>query len=322
MSAAQAAYSGVSFTPEKRAIQERESYASQMVQDYEHFRKMIQNKPELAATLETEFERYRQGYRTRLLKKLYSDSRCLSWMITGPSNFPTRRNEKRNNVAHKRLEELLEFRKRAMGAITKTLYPELRPIMSGDADAVRALEAKITEAKALHDEMHAVNKVHKEFLKDPESLKASGLSEKRQDVIRNYKPTYSWTPHPIWPYEFTNSSANIRRMEKRLEGLKRNKATPATEREGTNARLEDCPADNRIRLFFPGKPSVEVRERLKRSGFRWSPTIGCWQAYRNWSAIEAAKREAGELLPEPSTEEKMLQHQEHAVKLVEKAMEK
>lgn len=294
LSVAQDAYRGVSFTPEKRGHSERESYAAQLTEDYAHFQRMITGeKAFLAPLMEEEFARYREGYRSRLLKKLHSDSRCLSWMITGPSNFPTRRNEKRNNVAHKRLEELLEFRQRALAAITKKLCPELRPIMAGDADALESLQKKIASEEAFVAECHAVNKAHKAFLKDPASLDAAPFTEERKKFIREYKTRYSWEPHPIPPYEFTNRSANIRRLKKRLASLTEAKATPASETEGTQARLEDCPADNRIRLFFPGKPAVDVRERLKHAGFRWSPTLDCWQAYRNSNTAETARKEAG-----------------------------
>jgi hypothetical protein len=87
-------------------------------------------------------------------------------MITGPSNFPTRRNEKRNNIAHKRLEELLEFRNRALAAIRKTHCPELRPIMAGDSDATERLKTKIADAEKLQERMKAANVIVRKFKND------------------------------------------------------------------------------------------------------------------------------------------------------------
>jgi hypothetical protein len=83
-------------------------------------------------------------------------------------------------------------------------------------------------------------------------------------------------------YETKNKGANIRRLEERLEAIKRAKAAPVTESEGEGGvRMEDNPADNRVRLFFPDKPSSDVRATLKAHGLRWAPTLGCWQAYGN-----------------------------------------
>ena len=30
------------------------------------------------------------------------------------------------------------------------------------------------------------------------------------------------------------------------------------------------------RITFPSKPAAEIRAMLKRAGFRWSPSAGCW----------------------------------------------
>jgi len=291
---ARAAYAGISFTPEKRAQQDRDGYSATLQSDYEALQKLIASKPEMAATLESEFAQYRAGYRERYLKKLVSDSRCMSWMITGPANFPVARMEKRNRVAHKRLTELVEFRERALAAIRRTLCPELRPIMSGDSDAVARLTEKIAEAEKAQEAMRTCNAAIRKNAKagaDAQISALVALGRSEAAARRLLEPDFAGRIG-FADYELTNNNANIRRMKQRLAGLERSKAAPETEIKGEAATLQDCPSENRIRLFFPGKPAVEVRERLKSSGFRWTPTLGCWQAYRNSNSLEVAKRES------------------------------
>ena len=47
--------------------------------------------------------------------------------------------------------------------------------------------------------------------------------------------------------------------------------------------------ENRLQLFYPGKPSEGVRTKLKHNGFRWSPTTGAWQRRLNNNARWAAE---------------------------------
>lgn len=94
-------------------------------------------------------------------------------------------------------------------------------------------------------------------------------------------------------FELKNNGANIRRIRARIEAVGAAKAAPDETIQGERAWLEVSQADNRVRLFFPGKPDAETCERLKGCGFRWAPSIGCWQAYVNRRSIEAGRREAG-----------------------------
>src|SRR5713226_2420039 len=153
---ARAAPSGTSFVPDRRAQQEQADYAETLRADYEELAKLA-DTPEKQAQLAKELERYRAGYRKRAVALLHSRSRCLSVIITGRARFPVARNEKRNRIAHKRLEELLDFRTRALAAIRKALQPELRPIMAGDSDATDRLRAKIAQAEELQGRMKAAN---------------------------------------------------------------------------------------------------------------------------------------------------------------------
>lgn len=283
------AFHGTSMMPERRGASVRNDYSNTMQAAYETLAKHAAKGGTLDM-LDAEFQRYKAGYHGRTVAWLRSHSRCISSFITGPSNFPVRRAEKRNNVEHKRLTELVEFGERGLRAAIRNLRPDLRPIMAGDADAITRLEEKIVSLRAKQDRMKAINAAHKAFKKDEKTLTESALSQQDKDMIRHYKPAYSWEPHPFAPFQLTNNNATIRTAEKRLEQLQVAKATPEKTIDcASGLRVEDCPADNRVRLFFPGKPADEVRAKLKSNGFRWSPTIGAWQAYRNSRAMELAQ---------------------------------
>ncbi len=269
MQAAQDAHRGTSFSPEKRGEQERQSYGNTMRGDWSALYELA-NTDEKRAALVGDFARYRAGYKARTLACLSAQSRIVSTMIAGPANFNVRRAEKANSSADNRTRELIEFRERALKAIRRTLCPEDAPIMTGDADAVERLAAKIVEAETLRETMKAEN----------EAARKAGIL------------------HPHQPYRLTNLGANIRRMKQRAEHVARVQAAPAKTEQGAAARFEDAPQDNRIRLFFPGKPADDVRAELKRRGFRWTPSLGCWQAYRNAYAMDTARRLAG--LPDES----------------------
>jgi hypothetical protein len=90
-------------------------------------------------------------------------------------------------------------------------------------------------------------------------------------------------------FSLTNNQANIRRMRERLEKITAAKARPVETVECSNGvTLEDDAPANRVRLYFPGKPSEAIRSELKSSGFRWAPSVGAWQAYRNHNSLATA----------------------------------
>lgn len=288
------AHRGTSFMPEKRAEQERNDYVRTLTQDLETMHAMA-NTPEKQEALEAEFARYRAGLKERTIAYLSAKTRCVSTMIAGPSNFNTRRAQKSGDAADRRLTELLEYRKRALEAIRGKLCPGERPIMSGDADAVERLKTKIREAEARQEHMKAVNATIRKLAKSGDDvvimrLQMRGLSEA---LAKEMLKGDAFGNKGYASYEITNNAANIRRMKQRLAHLERTKAIPDSTAQGSAARLEDCPAENRVRLYFPGKPAAEIRTRLKQRGFRWSPIIGAWQAYRNEYTMTTAREIAG-----------------------------
>lgn len=276
------AHRNSSFVPERRAKQRQNEYVQQMNEDWAYISGLA-DTPELQEQAEAEFKRYAEGYRQKKLSVLHAASRTASAMITGPANFPTRSNQKRMNTEHRRWEELTEFRKKALSAIQRKIAPEeSRMIRSGDPQAVELLKKKLEQAENDQAEFKKVNAAHKAFLKNPKSLDASDLSDKLKEAIRNYKPMYSWEPHPIAPYTSTNNAANIRRIKERIEQVSKMKAGSHTEvTYSGDVRVTEDPDAARIRIHFPGKPERETIAKLKSGGFRWSPSEGAWQRHLN-----------------------------------------
>lgn len=291
MALAVSAFSGTSFSPEKRGASAVSGYSAELEGVYETLRQHAE-KGGTMAQLDEEFERLRAGFRARYTAWLSSASRVMSWMITGPSNFPVRRNEKRCNVERRRLEDLVEFKARAMKAAIRNLRPDLRPIMAGDADAIDRLEAEIRKAERVQERMKAANaaiRKHAKAGRDAQiaALIEQGFSDARAAVL--LEPDCCGRIG-FADYETKNNGANIRRMKERLEQITRAKATPDTEATGASGiTLQDCPAENRVRLTFPGKPAEEIRAKLKKNGFRWTPSLGVWQAYRNTWSLQLAR---------------------------------
>lgn len=283
---------GVSFSPEKRGERARDDYAATLAQDYAD----LQQQAAKGGTLEVlnvEFDRYRDGYRKRYSAYLASNARCVSWFIAGPSNFPAARMNKRSDIAARRLNELFEFRSRALAAIKRKLRPDLAPIYASDGDAIDRLQAKIDKAEALQVRMKEANAAIRKNAKTGQSAQIAALLALgyQMGIARELlKPDFCGRiGYPA--YELTNNNANIRRMKERIEQITRLQSKPAQEMAGSNARFEDVPAENRVRLWFDGKPAESVRDDLKRHGFRWTPSLGCWQGYR--TALDAGKRIAG-----------------------------
>lgn len=184
-----------------------------------------------------------------------------------------------------------------------------KAILSSDPQAVEKIKSKIAELEKLQAVMRDVNSAMRAARKAGKEAQIKAMAEAFTRHGRTQEQAEKYASELLTPdfagrvgftqYELTNNNANIRRLYERLEQVGEAQATPATEEEGTKARLEDCPPDNRVRLFFPGKPDEATRSRLKAAAFRWTPSLGCWQAYRNYHSLRTARIEAG--LPEQET---------------------
>ncbi len=153
-------------------------------------------------------------------------------------------------------------------------------ISSDDPDAIQKLQAEIGAASERQEKMKATNVAWR---------KAGNKAGRQADG--------SWIDQPFAPFQLSNNSANIKRMEKRIAQLQAN-AKRAEEAGGEEKRVRYqgiCEVvenfdENRLQIVFDGKPSAEVRAELKSNGFRWAPSQEAWQRQLNNGARYAAKR--------------------------------
>jgi hypothetical protein len=132
-------------------------------------------------------------------------------------------------------------------------------ISSDDPNAPDKLREKIAELRARQEAMKEANRIARAF--------PGGQAR-----------------HPTW--QLSNNLANLKRYEARLAQVERLAEAQRQVEEGERELVEKTVAGvrvlenvelNRLQLFFPGKPSEEIRRELKGRGFRWSPSEGAWQ---------------------------------------------
>lgn len=168
-------------------------------------------------------------------------------------------------------------------------------ISSDDPQAIEKLKAKLDKLTKKQEFYKATNKIVRSAkLSDNakiEKLVAMGVKE--ETAAEFIKPgTYGILGFP--QYRLTNNNATIKTVKQRIERLQKIEAMPDEEKTYGDVTVKALASENRVQMFFPGKPSEEIRTELKRSGYRWSPMNGCWQAfYSNRSkhnAIEIIKK--------------------------------
>lgn len=96
------------------------------------------------------------------------------------------------------------------------------------------------------------------------------------------------TARPFECFQLTNNGANIRRIKWRIATLEQSAARETKEiAHASGARIIENVEANRVQIFFADKPPAEMRDKLKKHGFRWSPNAGAWQRHLNNAARHA-----------------------------------
>lgn len=287
---AQAAHAGTSFVPERRALQVQIDYDAHLQHIREKMR-AYETDDAMRTLVAAQFERYRAGYRKHYSALLGAQSRTMSTMIAGPSNFPVRRMEKRNRTVDNRRADLLKWQERAWRAIARILRKATA------ADPVEEMRAKLAKAEKFQEQAKGINAIiRKKKLSDDERvaelMRAFKLPEPAAREL--LKPDFAGRVG-IPDYSLRNNLANIKRMRGRLAELEAKeqaresaRGTEAPAREFQGGRVVENVEDDRLQIFFDAKPADNVRDILKSNGFRWAPSAGAWQRQLTGNARHAA----------------------------------
>lgn len=101
----------------------------------------------------------------------------------------------------------------------------------------------------------------------------------RQEYMKeeNKKAKKVGQPLPFASYELSNNRQNLKSYEDRLKFLEAEKSKTPSEITNDFYTVRENVEIMRLQFIFDSKPAEEVRELLKRYGFKWSPKNKAWQ---------------------------------------------
>lgn len=149
-------------------------------------------------------------------------------------------------------------------------------IFSDDPQASEKIADKIARLEERQARMKLANKLVR--ANDREGLFNMGFSEGAVKGL--FTPDFAGRVG-FEDFLLRNNNANIRRLKARLVEIERKAQDVTSETQHGDIRIVDNVEGNRLQVFFPDKPSSETIKALKSYGFRWTPSLGCWQSYRN-----------------------------------------
>lgn len=261
------AFYGTSFSPEKRAAQYIRDYEAALNGDLTHI-------------TEDEHARYIDKFTDWVRTIFDKHSRIMSTMITGPANFPTRRNEKMNTYYDSAVEEFTKWRERSLKASDRRAE-NAKPQEQKDEEAWQTIRREIgLSAQTIIDINNGMNHSSSKSLfvssiyGKVERLARHGnvaLVEKSIAYIRglNEKSTVINERHKFFKL-LDVARAVQSKQDARAQAVDKDVAF-----DGGVVRFNYT--EDRLQILFKEKPDSQMIGKLKRAAFKWSPRFGAWQ---------------------------------------------
>lgn len=285
-------YSGISFDPEKRAKSLQREFA-QSCNEFADKLEIVCTTDEQKDEAKILFADYAEKRKAKFLAWASSMSRCLSPMITGPANFPVRRNEKANVTERKRLEEYLYY----VDNTHKKIIKEIKNINKAET-LTELTEANI---KTINEELETVLGIVKGELPYTKTLIVDAMLRRlnrmtikeRQYAINKAKEMQQSNGvllfnsiHKFWKI------ADIPQVETKTEEtpICTPESTEETIYEADGIRIINNYLAERVQIMTDSKPEATQIDWLKKNGFKWSPSNKAWQRQNTANGKFAVKQ--------------------------------
>lgn len=266
------AYSNITFSPEKLGPHAFDLYNEKLLNAFNEIRLKARDECEKEFGDEL-FCKFAKGLRLRYLNWLSSMSRCASSAIVGGGNFNVARAEKRNAIAMKRLDEIVDYSKNAVSRIlsafeVKTSYRDQKQT---------ELENEVEELRLCNFLNDFLKRKQVDYTKESiiNDLINAGFNDKLIDEA-------TWKINQIINGTKLNLSLykkKIKTIEHQLKDIETMDAVDF-DFSSKKIRFENDKENNRFKLFFDEMPSNETTELLKKIAFKYSQSSKAWQAIR------------------------------------------
>ena len=206
-------------------------------------------------------------------------TRCPSVMIVGPAKFPVKKKERQVYALNKNFQEYNEIQK----ILEKIQSIGKGGIRSDDPRAIEKLKERLLTLEKNQEHMKKVNA----YYRKNKTLEGCGiLSENEKKLLTSFMERNEITSVPYG--DLSNNYMCIKHTKERIAELEARDSL-----KGWKFEAGEVVANkeiNRLQILFDEKPEEEVRNVLKRNGFKWACSQKAWQRLLNQNAIFAAKR--------------------------------
>lgn len=262
------AHSNTSFSPERRANSYVRDYSEMLEKDLLELGDNCGN--------------YKEKFISKFSLWMSAKGRCISSMITGPSNFPVRRANKANNAERNHCDNFYKWREGYFKAVNRIPWKSPEDELEL---AVRKYERLANNQIEMKEINAAIRKSKLTDLRELiDHLVGLGYNINLIKLMDSYHAKQTGK-YKIPSFVLSNNNAVIKNTEKKIKimetriDIKNNWEDIIF--EGGRVTIED----DRLKIIHDEKPSREIINEIKSNGYRWSPHWSAWCRKHTGNAI-------------------------------------